>query len=77
MLRLFVSEVGFAAADEVVWRLTASVLREYAERVSAMPGGNVPALAGVPEYALLVDHGDALVRLGHSPHVPDGALALS
>lgn len=78
VLRLFVGEPGFAATDEVVWRLTASVLAEYAERVSATPGGNVAALASVPEYALLIEHGEMLVKLAHAPHVPsEGGPALS
>lgn len=75
VLRLFVGESGFAAADEVVWRLTLSVLEEYEKRVQATPGGNPAVLADIPEYRLLLDHGEALVQLARASCSGDSSTA--
>ena len=67
VLRLFLGESAFSAADEVAWRLTSAALGEFELRVRASPGGNVAALSSIPEYALLVESGEALVRLARAP----------
>jgi len=75
VLRLFLGESAFTAADEVAWRLTFATLGEFELRVRANPGGNVAALSSIPEYTLLVERGEALVRLARAPAAQTAAPA--
>jgi hypothetical protein len=63
VLRLFVSEAGYTAVDQAVWRIVRATLAEFEQRTLATPGGNPSALAEIPAYSLLLHHGNTLVAL--------------